>query len=77
MYTNGRATKKFYVTEECISCGICLQNCICNTIEMRNNKPIWIRDKCELCLKCLHSCPKSAIQYTKKTEKNGRYINPT
>ena len=67
-------TTKFYVNEDCTSCGICEKVCNCNNIKV-NEKPQWGK-RCVQCLACIHYCPTKAIQYGKGTEKKGRYTNP-
>jgi len=36
-----RSTKPFYVTDKCISCGICARDCPARTITMVKGKPQW------------------------------------
>ncbi|MBR5269307.1 MAG: EFR1 family ferrodoxin, partial [Anaerotignum sp.] len=69
-------TKPFYVTNDCISCGLCAKNCTSGCIEMTAGKPVWTEDKCNMCLACINRCPVKAIQYGKKTAKRGRYVHP-
>ncbi|MEG2080004.1 MAG: EFR1 family ferrodoxin [Oscillospiraceae bacterium] len=76
LYKNGRKTKKFEVTNDCIGCGLCENICPANAIKIKNNKPVWIKETCTLCLGCLHRCPEKAIQYGEKSKTNGRYVNP-
>ncbi len=71
-----KATKNFWVNENCIGCGLCEEICPKNLIRLQDGKPVWIKDDCACCLGCIHRCPKQAIQYGKKTEKTGRYMNP-
>ncbi len=71
-YTN---TKHFYTTGDCIGCGKCETLCPTHIIHMKSEKPYWDKGNCYMCLACLNYCPKEAIQYTKKTEKHGRYHN--
>ena len=71
-YTN---TKHFYTTGDCIGCGKCETLCPARMIHMKSEKPYWDKGHCYMCLACLNHCPKEAIQYTKKTEKHGRYHN--
>ncbi len=71
-----KATKNFWINDNCISCGLCEKICPKNIIKLQNGKPIWIKDDCACCLGCIHRCPTQAIQYGKKTEKTGRYTNP-
>ncbi len=76
MYDPMRTTKKFYVTENCISCGKCATNCPVDAIQIKDGIPQWVSKKCVQCLACIHRCPTAAIQYGKSTEKRNRYVNP-
>lgn len=76
VYKNGRKTKKFTVNENCSSCGLCERICPRGVIRVEDKKPVWKIRQCELCFGCLHRCPTAAINYGKKSEINGRYINP-
>ena len=64
--------KKFYTTNECISCGLCARVCPLNNIKLENNKPVWGHD-CIHCTACINNCPKKAIEYGKKTQGKNRY----
>lgn len=35
--------------------------------------PVWEKEECILCLRCLHGCPAAAINYGRKSAKNGRF----
>lgn len=74
-YLGLRNSKDFFVTDACISCGICAANCPMSTISMVGGRPVWKGD-CTKCLKCIHYCPTKAIQMNKNTAKRGRYHNP-
>ncbi len=76
MYHAMNKTKGFYVTEACVSCGMCAENCPDGTIKMHEGKPVWTEKSCTHCAACINRCPVSAIQYGKATEKRRRYINP-
>lgn len=72
----GSRTKPFYVTGDCIGCGLCETICTSGCIQMAGSRPIWMADHCNMCLACLNRCPARAIQYGKKTETRGRYVHP-
>lgn len=71
-----RSTKDFYALPTCISCGRCADICPTNTITLIDSTPRWAEMGCTQCLACLHRCPVNAIQYGKRTESRGRYVNP-
>lgn len=66
---------KFWTTDSCNNCGICAKICPVENIALKNKKPVW-KHKCEQCLACMHWCPAQAVQYGKRTLKNGRYQHP-
>ena len=68
-----RTTKPFHITDSCIGCGLCEQNCPANTIKLVDKKPVW-GEKCYQCLSCINRCPVCAIQYGKATETRKRYL---
>ncbi|ABN57006.1 MULTISPECIES: EFR1 family ferrodoxin [Methanoculleus] len=68
--------RRFTVTEECTSCGICASICPAENIEMVDGRPVW-NHRCELCCGCIHLCPAGAIQAGKATEGRQRYRNPS
>jgi NAD-dependent dihydropyrimidine dehydrogenase PreA subunit len=67
-----RSTKPFYVTDKCISCGECAENCPANTITMVDGRPQWV-EKCYQCTACINCCPTQAIEYGKGTSTRSRY----
>lgn len=67
-----RRTQPFYVTDKCISCGECAENCPANSISMVDGKPRW-GEKCYQCTACINRCPTQAIEYGKGTVKRSRY----
>ena len=69
-------TKPFYVTSDCIGCGLCEKICTSSCIELTAGRPVWTEDTCNMCLACINRCPAKAIQYGKKTVNRGRYIHP-
>jgi ferredoxin len=66
---------KFWVDDQCNSCGVCSKLCPAHNIEMMDEKPVWLH-RCEQCFACLQWCPEEAIQYGKKTVKYPRYHHP-
>lgn len=75
-FTKGMKTKSFYVTKDCIGCGLCERICTSGCIAMTAGKPVWTEDICNMCLACINRCPAKAIQYGRKTAARGRYIHP-
>lgn len=69
-------TKKFYATEQCISCGLCEKNCPEGIIQLKDGRPNWVKERCCKCSACINRCPVSAIQYGNGTIKRNRYVNP-
>ncbi len=67
-----RRTSPFFVTDKCISCGICAWDCPAHTITMIEGKPQWGK-KCFQCTTCINLCPTKAIEYGKGTATRGRY----
>lgn len=66
------SAKGFYSTDQCISCGKCVQLCPLNNIQLVEGKPQWGRD-CTHCMACICRCPKEAIEYKKNTKGRNRY----
>ncbi len=72
-----RNTSHLHVTTACIGCGLCAKKCPAHAIEMKEDKPVWMKKKCVMCLGCLHRCPRFAIQYgSGLNRKHGQYRNP-
>lgn len=67
--------KKFYVKDECLSCGLCASKCVKNNIEIVDGKPVW-QGSCIHCMACINYCPVKAIEYGKGTTKKVRYTCP-
>ena len=68
-------SKKFYVKDSCIGCGLCEKLCPLGAISMENRKPIW-NGSCTHCMACICHCPKEAIEYGKASEGKPRYVCP-
>ena len=71
-----RRTANLHAEDTCIGCGLCAKKCPVQAIEMREEKPTWVKEKCVMRLGCLHRCPKFAIQYVGRTKNHGQYTNP-
>lgn len=69
------SAKKFYTTEECIGCGICVKKCPLNNIQLKNGNPEWGTD-CTQCMACICDCPKAAIEYGNRSKGKVRYHCP-
>ena len=67
--------KRFYSTNDCISCGICKKVCPMNNISLPNGKPVWNKH-CTHCMACICRCPKKAIEYGKRSKGLERYTFP-
>ncbi len=76
IYKKGMTTRKFWLDDSCISCGLCERICPADIISMHDGKPNWTKSICPRCLACLHRCPSSAIQLGHFTKKKDRYVNP-
>ena len=48
------------VSESCIGCGWCSENCPTGNISIVDGKPSF-SDKCNFCLSCIYGCPKKAL----------------
>ncbi len=48
-------------TDECIGCGICVDNCPSSAIVIENEKAKVEEDKCTDCGTCTDSCPNDVI----------------
>lgn len=68
-------SKKFHVTNACISCGKCENICPLGNIKLLNGKPNW-GEHCTYCMACICRCPKEAIEYGKHSKDMARYTCP-
>lgn len=66
-------TKKFYTTNDCVSCGKCVNICPLNNVKIENGKPKW-GDNCTHCMACICRCPNEAIEYGKHSKGLPCYI---
>lgn len=67
--------KKFYITNDCISCGKCEKVCPMANISLKNGKPTW-GNHCTHCMACICLCPKEAIEYGSHSKGLIRYACP-
>jgi ferredoxin len=51
------------VSDECIGCGDCVEQCIFQGIEMKDDKAV-ITERCRICGRCVDICPTEAIEIT-------------
>ena len=75
-YKGASRTKNFTVSDKCVGCGKCAEQCPLDVITLKDGLPVWLKKRCTLCLGCLHVCPENAIAYTKATVGHGQYYNP-
>ncbi|MBU0567437.1 4Fe-4S binding protein [bacterium] len=51
----------YVITDECVACGTCLDECESDAIEEGEEKYKIDQDKCTECGNCVESCPTEAI----------------
>ncbi|MDE6659951.1 MAG: EFR1 family ferrodoxin, partial [Eubacterium sp.] len=68
-------SKKFTVSDACISCGKCEKLCVLNNIKLIDGKPKW-EDNCTHCMACICNCPIGAIEYGNASKGKPRYHCP-
>lgn len=74
-YSKFVRAKKFYATDDCISCGKCEKLCPLKNIHLEKGKPAW-GNQCTHCMACICLCPKEAIEYGKHSKGKLRYRCP-
>ena len=62
----------FTASSACIGCGQCEKHCPMNNVTLQNGKPVWGK-RCTHCMACICYCPKTAIEYGKKSVGQPRY----
>ena len=55
------------IEEICQACGVCVEHCPVNAMEMKNDVPRADRKKCISCYCCQEMCPEGAIKLTGRT----------
>lgn len=68
-------SKKFTVSDKCISCGRCEKVCVMNNIKITDGKPKW-GDNCTHCMACICLCPAETIEYGSASVGKPRYTCP-
>ena len=58
-------SKIYYITEDCINCGICVDSCPVEAI-VQGEKIYEINENCISCGNCLGICPVEAIKEPKE-----------
>ncbi len=69
----GLRTRKFWASDQCVSCGLCERVCPVVAITMCDGRPTWNMSHCAHCMACIHNCPKEAIEYGDITKDKRRY----
>ncbi len=62
----------FKAGSSCVGCGLCAEKCPLNNIILKSGRPEWGKN-CTHCMACIVYCPKSAIEYGKKSVGKPRY----
>lgn len=68
-------SKKFYVTDACVSCKKCENVCPLENIHLNDGKPNW-GNHCTHCMACICRCLKEAIEYGEHSKGMARYTCP-
>ncbi|MFA6714449.1 MAG: EFR1 family ferrodoxin [Victivallales bacterium] len=66
---------KFYVNDNCTSCGTCVKICPVRNVKLVDKRPAW-GNNCEQCMACLQWCPENAIQVKGVPGTRSHYQNP-
>lgn len=69
----GISTRKWSVSDACISCGKCVSVCPVHNIRLENGRPSWGKN-CLSCCACYHYCQVKAINYGNVTQGKGQYF---
>jgi len=52
--------------EDCIGCGICVEECPVDAISLENEKAYINMEECIRCGKCHENCPQEAVRHDKE-----------
>lgn len=69
-------TKYFRAGDACTGCGACAKLCPTDSIEMKDNKPVWTNKVCIHCMACISRCPNKAIEFGKLSKDKERHVCP-
>ncbi len=72
-YEQDRSTEKFFIDDQCVGCGKCVERCPIDAMVMEDGRPKWVKDKCVLCMACIRC---GAVHYGDSTRGKKRYVNP-
>ena len=64
--------RKFRTTDQCVSCGKCVESCLLHNISLEQGRPVW-HGHCTHCMACISRCPTGAIEYGKHSVGLRRY----
>jgi len=55
--------------ELCTGCASCMDSCMYDAIELKNNIATVLKDNCTLCKACIEICPEEAISLEREDVK--------
>lgn len=62
-----KADRSFWVTDDCIHCGICTYVCPRGNYQL-TGQGVKMQGDCEFCFACIQNCPQRAIQFKKNED---------
>ena len=65
----------FFTTDACTGCGVCVEVCPLNNVQLNEGKPVWGMH-CAHCMACICGCLTEAIEYGKRSRGKPRYQCP-
>lgn len=69
----GIDSRRWKVSDKCVSCGRCATICPMQNIKLTSGKPRW-SDLCASCTGCYHMCPSHAVSYGHITDGKRQYF---
>lgn len=69
------SSKAYSVSDDCVSCGHCIDICPVHNIFFDDGKPVFYND-CIGCYACINRCPSEAINIGSRTVGRRRYVCP-